>query len=381
MMRDLPTRWGLSLPNRGVLFGLTTVDDLFASAALAEESGAFESVWVGDSFIHKPRLDSIVMLSNLAARTERVRLGTICMATFPLRHPVELAIQWASLDHVSGGRTVLGACIGGGHEAELRAFGQTSRERVPRLEEGVALLRALWGGERVHHRGRFYTLEDYDILPKPVQNPCPIWIAVNPRQPMAEGQLVKRALERAVRLGDGYMTDAVAPDEFRRRWEFMQETAERLGRDLSRFETCIHGMININEDKQAALRGVAALLSRVLHAVVAHRRRHQDLARSRAPGRVRRAAQGMAGHGHHHAGAALHRTRPAGADTPFRDGGSTVGVGAGFKPARPSNCRALRARAGLKPAPTLRGHALPATNGRAHLAAQRYHRGHQEAVR
>ena len=252
-MRDLPTRWGLSLPNRGVLFGLTTVDDLFAAATLAEECGAFESVWVGDSFIHKPRLDSIVMLSNLAARTRSVRLGTICMATFPLRHPVELAIQWASLDHVSGGRTVLGACIGGGHEAELRAFGQTSRERVPRLEEGVALLRALWGGERVHHRGRFYTLEDYDILPKPVQRPCPIWIAVNPRSPMSDGRLVKRALERAIRLGDGYMTDAVAPDEFRRRWEFMQETAERLGRDLSRFETCIHGMININEDKQAAL--------------------------------------------------------------------------------------------------------------------------------
>ena len=252
-MRDLPTRWGLSLPNRGVLFGLTTVNDLFAAATLAEECGAFESVWVGDSFIHKPRLDSIVMLSNLAARTRSVRLGTICMATFPLRHPVELAIQWASLDHVSGGRTVLGACIGGGHEAELRAFGQTSRERVPRLEEGVALLRALWGGERVHHRGRFYILEDYDILPKPVQRPCPIWIAVNPRRPMSEGKLVKRALERAVRLGDGYMTDAVAPDEFRSRWEFMQETAQRLGRDLSRFETCIHGMININEDKQAAL--------------------------------------------------------------------------------------------------------------------------------
>ena len=251
-MRDLPTRWGLSLPNRGVLFGLTTVDDLFASAALAEESGAFESVWVGDSFIHKPRLDSIVMLSNLAARTERVRLGTICMATFPLRHPVELAIQWASLDHVSGGRTVLGACIGGGHEPELRAFGQTSKERVPRLEEGIELLRALWSGERVHHRGRFYTLEDYDILPKPVQRPCPIWIAVNPRQPMARGPLVERALRRVVRLGDGYMTDGVAPDEFRRRWDFMQETADRQGRDLSRFETCLHGMININEDRQAA---------------------------------------------------------------------------------------------------------------------------------
>ena len=251
-MRDLPTRWGLSLPNRGVLFGLTTVDDLFASATLAEESGVFESVWVGDSFIHKPRLDSIVMLSNLAARTRRVRLGTICMATFPLRHPVELAIQWASLDHVSGGRAVLGACIGGGHEPELRAFGQTSRERAPRLEEGIALLRALWSDGKVHHRGRFYTLEDYDILPKPVQRPCPIWIAVNPRRPLEGSPLVERALERVIRLGDGYMTDAVAPDEFRRRWDFMQRVAQRQGRDLSGFETCIHGMININEDKQVA---------------------------------------------------------------------------------------------------------------------------------
>lgn len=251
-MRDLPTRWGLSLPNRGVLFGLTTVNDLFDSAVLAEESGAFESVWVGDSFIHKPRLDSIVMLSNLAARTTRVRLGTICMATFPLRHPVELAIQWASLDHVSGGRAVLGACIGGGYEAELRAFGQTSKERVPRLEEGVMLLRALWSGERVHHRGRFYSLEDYDILPKPVQSPCPIWIAVNPRQSIVDNPLVMRALERAIRLGDGYMTDVVAPEEFRRRWDFMQGVAVRLGRDLSHFETCIHGMININEDKAMA---------------------------------------------------------------------------------------------------------------------------------
>lgn len=251
-MRDLPVRWGLSLPNRGVLFGLATVGDLFEAAALAEESGAFESVWVGDSFIHKPRLDSIVMLSNLAARTRRVRLGTICMATFPLRHPVELAIQWASLDHVSGGRTVLGACIGGGHEPELRAFGQTSGERVPRLEEGVALLRALWGDGKVRHRGRFYTLEDYDVQPKPVQRPCPIWIAVNPRRPMSDGTLVKRALERVVRLGDGYMTDAVAPDEFRRRWDFLQETAAQRGRDLGRFETCLHAMVNVNDHKRTA---------------------------------------------------------------------------------------------------------------------------------
>ena len=63
------------------------------------------------------------MLAAIATHTKRVRLGTICMASFPVRHPVLLAIQWASLDQISKGRSLLGVCIGGGHEGELRAFG------------------------------------------------------------------------------------------------------------------------------------------------------------------------------------------------------------------------------------------------------------------
>lgn len=251
-MRELPTRWGLSLPNRGVLFGLTSLDQLFAAAKLAEDSGVFESVWVGDSFIHKPRLESIVLLSNIAARTRRVRLGTICMATFPLRHPVTLAIQWASLDQVSHGRTVLGACIGGGYEPELRAFGIASKERVPRLREGIQLLRKLWAEQEIHHRGRFYTLQGYHITPKPLQNPCPIWIAVNPRRSLRDDPGIERALRRVIELGDGYMTDAVAPEEFRQRWAFMERVALEEARDLRSFETSLHGMININDDKRAA---------------------------------------------------------------------------------------------------------------------------------
>src|SRR5512132_3520080 len=73
IMRDLPIRWGVSLPNRGVLFGLTDIDTLMNAAALAEQSGVFESVWFGDSLIHKPRLESTVMLSAVAARTQKIR--------------------------------------------------------------------------------------------------------------------------------------------------------------------------------------------------------------------------------------------------------------------------------------------------------------------
>ena len=89
-------KWGLSLPNRGALFGLTDIDELIEAAKIAEASGVFESVWFGDSLIHKPRLESITMLSAIATHTKKVRLGTICMASFPVRHPVLLAIQWAS---------------------------------------------------------------------------------------------------------------------------------------------------------------------------------------------------------------------------------------------------------------------------------------------
>ncbi len=251
-MRNLPIRWGISLPNRGVLFGLGSVDTLMEAASLAERSGVFESVWFGDSLIHKPRLESIVMLAAVAARTQKVRLGVMCLASFPVRHPVLLAIQWATLDQISKGRTVLAVCIGGGHEPELRAFGAKPGERVARLREGIELLRELWGEEEVNHRGRFYTLEGYRIQPKPLQNPCPIWIAVDPDRRIVGDIGIERAMRRVATLADGYIAMAITPGEFQRRWDLIQAIAEKEGRDLTNFETAIHGMVNINDDKRAA---------------------------------------------------------------------------------------------------------------------------------
>src|SRR3990172_4988697 len=95
---------GLSLPNRGVLFGAISVEEILDLAGIADREQAFDSVWVGDSLIAKPRLEAIALLSAIAARTRRVALGTACMASFVYRHPVLFAIQWASLDVISGGR-------------------------------------------------------------------------------------------------------------------------------------------------------------------------------------------------------------------------------------------------------------------------------------
>ena len=251
-MRRLPIKWGLSLPNRGALFGLAEIDELIECAAVAEQSDVFESVWVGDSLIHKPRLEAITMLAALATHTKKVRLGTICMASFPVRHPVLLAIQWASLDQISKGRSLLGVCIGGAHEGELRAFNVKREERVGRMKEGIELLRAIWSDEEVHHRGKYYTLEDYNIVPKPVQKPPPIWIAVSPEREQVGDKVVDQAMRRVGALADGYITMGVTGEEFAKRWRVIESVAKEAGKDLSNFECAIHGMVNINDDKQTA---------------------------------------------------------------------------------------------------------------------------------
>ena len=245
-------RYGLSLPNRGVLIGALTPGDLLDLAAAAEQTGFFHSVWVGDSLIHKPRLEALITLAGIAARTGTLRLGTVCLATFPIRHPVWLAAQWASLDVVSGGRTILGACIGGGLHAELEPFGVTPAERVGRMTEGITLLRRLWTEDAVTHHGGYYRIDGMSLEPKPVQRPCPIWIASNPKEPLTSSPLVQRAMARIGRLGDGYMTDRISPGEFAARWAFVREAAGAAGRDPGRLESAIHLMVNVNADPRRA---------------------------------------------------------------------------------------------------------------------------------
>jgi alkanesulfonate monooxygenase SsuD/methylene tetrahydromethanopterin reductase-like flavin-dependent oxidoreductase (luciferase family) len=221
----------------------------------AEESNVFESIWFGDSLVHKPRYESVVMLAAVAARTRKVRLGTACMASFPVRHPVLLGIQWATLDQLSKGRTILCVCIGGGDAGELKTFAVSRQERVPRMVEGVQLLRKMWSHAEGGYSGRFYALDSCKIDPQPFRQPVPIWIAVDPKRDVLGDAGVERALRRAVLLGDGYMVDGsldITPERIRERWKLIESIAAAENKDLSDFETSIHGMVNINDDKQAA---------------------------------------------------------------------------------------------------------------------------------
>jgi alkanesulfonate monooxygenase SsuD/methylene tetrahydromethanopterin reductase-like flavin-dependent oxidoreductase (luciferase family) len=253
-----PVQFGISLPNRAVLFGYPW-DVLRQTAEQAEASGCFDSVWVGDNFLSKPRLEAIVALSALAASTQRMKLGTVCLASFPLRDPLLLAIQWASLDVISGGRTILTVCLGASAKAgrqfaaELAVMGSASHERVPRLEEGIALLRQFWGSEPVTFEGEMYRYSEVDPFPKPVQERVPILLAVNP-PPDTDPAVEERALRRVARLADGWQTDGTPPAVFRERWTRIREYAAEEGRADEVTEATLHLMVNINDDAHAAYR-------------------------------------------------------------------------------------------------------------------------------
>ena len=268
MLKPMRAKFGLSLSNRAVLFGWNSMDDLLDAAVVAEDSGYFHGVWVGDNLLSKPRVDSIVTLSAIAARTKRVSLGTICLASFPLRHPIPLAIQWASLDLLSGGRSILAVCSGGPARSgpefanELDAMGVRSEERVGRLIEGVTILRRLWAEESVTHEGKYYSFRNVSALPKPVQQPAPILIAANPEDGRADQATVQRILRRIATHADGWQTDATPAATFRRRFDLIREYAAAQGRDPSKFQSCLHLMVNINNDRNKAFKEAEEYLGR-----------------------------------------------------------------------------------------------------------------------
>ena len=153
-------------------------------AELAESLG-YDSLWAGEHVVvpsprvdpspmepEEPILDPLVALAHLAARTERIRLGT-GVIILPQRNPLVLAKQVASLDVLSGGRLILG--IGVAYlEPEMRAVGVPMEGRGTRSDEYLAAMRSLWEDDTPAFRGRFVDFEGVDAHPRPMQRPLPV---------------------------------------------------------------------------------------------------------------------------------------------------------------------------------------------------------------
>ena len=149
----LGDNFGILLPTRGVLVYAGSngprVEQVWQMAETAERAG-YDSVWVGDSITSKPRMEPLTAMAAVAARTSRVKIGTAVLLN-ALRHPVHLAHAAATIDNISGGRTILGLGAGRGNNqmfvAEHAAVGVPITERASRMEESIRAMRALWSGE------------------------------------------------------------------------------------------------------------------------------------------------------------------------------------------------------------------------------------------
>ncbi len=255
------TTFGIVLPTRGVLFsGSDPRKDVLELSKLTEDYG-YDGVWAGDSILAKPRLDSIVVLSAVAGRTERLKLGTSCFASFPLRHPILLGYQWATLDQLSGGRTILVICQGTPtqhgkiYRNEYDAFGISPKEKVQRMEESIEILRKIWKEDDVTYEGKIFKFQNVTVQPKPAQKDCPIWIASNPR---STGELqgppgnIEANFERVGKYADGWMTTMVTPEEYEEDLDKVLAYAAKFGKDKSNFKASLYYNVNMDEDKNKA---------------------------------------------------------------------------------------------------------------------------------
>jgi probable F420-dependent oxidoreductase len=203
--------------------GLPRADDLAAFFRAAEDLG-FGGLWVIDRLFHQtPVLDGFTTLVWAAAHTSRVRLGSAVLL-MPFRNPALFARQVATVDALSGGRVTLGISLGG-RENEHATIGASYKQRARRLEEGVQVMRLLFGGENVSFKGRFYELQDATITPRPAQGAG---------LPILLGAGSDAGLARAGRIGDGWIAGGGgSPEQFATNWQKVRDAAQAAGRPVA----------------------------------------------------------------------------------------------------------------------------------------------------
>ena len=201
--------FGCHLP----MFGpIATRENVLAFARRMEALG-YDSLWASDHVAIPHRIESrypysdtgafplpptasflepLTTLALVAGVTERVQLGTTVLV-LPHRHPVLAAKCLATLDHLSGGRVILGAGVGWMRE-EIELLGAPFDRRGAWSDEAIRVMRACWRDERTRHRGEFFAFDEVGVFPKPPRGDIPIWI----------GGHTPRALRRVVALGDGW---------------------------------------------------------------------------------------------------------------------------------------------------------------------------------
>jgi len=179
--------------------------------------------WFGPYTSETAFMEPFVLFSFMAGITRKIEFTT-GIIILPQRQTTLVAKQTATLDVLSGGRFRLGVGIGWNF-VEYEALNEDFNNRGKRVEEQVELLRRFWSEHTFTFNGKWHSVPDAGINPRPVQRPIPVWF----------GGHAEAALKRAARLGDGWMPNYYTPGEAAESLEILKQTLEKHGRDPSKF--------------------------------------------------------------------------------------------------------------------------------------------------
>lgn len=247
----LPTRGSVLTSENNTTLAAKTHADVVGLAKRAETIG-FQSVWVGDSVLARPRHEPLSTLSAIGTGTDAVTLGTaVYLPT--LRKPVNVAHLTASVDQLCGGRLTIGVGISSAQDdvrAEHANLNVPFARRGARLNELLDLVTKLWTGNRIDYEGEFYQLEDATLGFGPLQNP-PIYISTGGYHP--EKGFPRTVRKRLVNYGDGYLPNVMSPDTYADSLADIYDLLENAGRDSSEFDPAYYLDVVISTDEASAL--------------------------------------------------------------------------------------------------------------------------------
>ena len=218
------------------------------------EASGLDSVWVGDHIaFHIPVVESLSLLSFVAAATERIELGTGVLL-LPLRNPTLTAKMTGTIDMLSGGRLLLGVGVGGEFPPEFEAVGAPIAERGPRTNEAIEILRRHWAEGAADFDGDFYQFGKVKIEPKPVRPGGP---------PIIVGGRKAVSMKRAGRLGDGYISHMCDTNTYRSNLLSIAKHAGEAGRAGRPFQTSALLFTVLDDSYEAAHERAAQLLGMI----------------------------------------------------------------------------------------------------------------------
>jgi probable F420-dependent oxidoreductase len=243
-MAGLDRTYGIAARNFTAYPQMPDARGLVDYGVKVEELG-YDSLWVWDHVLlgvepNFPIIESLTVLTAVAARTSRIKLGTGILV-LPLRNPVLLAKQLGSMDQLSNGRLLMGMASGW-YKREFDAMGIPFERRGKIMDANLDILRALWTEPSVSGEWGPHKVSKAVMYPKPVQQP---------QIPILIGGYVDRVLKRAATVGDGWLTYFYTPEAFAKSWTKIRAFAEEAGKDSNALKNAAQLPIMVGPSRAA----------------------------------------------------------------------------------------------------------------------------------